>query len=259
MKNTKVLIMIIVIALTMILPSYAEEGKIDIGPFAVADYEDFVDAVSSKNAIDDVTFENGALNIQMAAPETGDPNLTFDLSYFLNGDIDLDTYKVVAFNVKISTGGGNGYIYFDTDNSPGLAESKMITGTYADTTDWQTITFDLTSNSNTNGNLTTLRLDPFNVCKDVTYQIKWIAFFKTVDDAKAFTGDFSPVATPVPSPTPEPTPTPEKTEAPATSAPTATPEVKNDPNTKGIVIAAVSAVAGIAIVAIIVVLVKKKK
>lgn len=161
--------------------------------------------------------------------------------------------------MKTSGAPDKGYIYFDTDVNVGLGEDKMIPTDYADTSDWQTVVFNLSSNGKATGTLTTLRLDPFGQCKDASYEIKWIALFKTAEDAANFDGDFGPVATPEPTPTPEPTATPTPSPTPeATDAPTPTKAPANS-SPKGVVIAVIAVVAVCAIVAIVVIIMKKKK
>lgn len=260
MKRKLFLILVLVFVTIMAVSSNAD--GVDIGPFIICDNDDVADGIFPMNAIDQVSIENGALNVVMFAAGTGDPNITFPLDTFMNGELDLNTYKAIAFRVKTqTTTADKGYIYFDTTDNAGLGEDKMIPMAYAESSDWQTLVFDLSGNAKATGTLTTLRLDPFAVCIDVPYEIKWIAFFKTAEDARNFNGDFTPVATPTPSPTPEPTPTP--TPSPTrepTTVPTATKApASSEGGNKTVIIAVAAALGVIAVVGIVAIVLKKKK
>lgn len=239
----------------------ATGGDVNMGPYLVTDNEDFASSLIG-SSMDSFEIVNGVLVATMSAAGTGDPNFGIPLDMFTE-EIDCSVYKVCAISLKLSTGGGSGCIYFDTSVNGGLGEDKIGLGTYADSTDWQTVTFDFSKNAKFDGTLTTFRLDPYSSCKDVKYEIKWIAFFKTVEDAQAFKGVFTAAETSAPttSSTAASTSTSVPTTKPTTTAPTTQPTAaiatKVADGNLGTVIALVA--GGIAIVAIVVIIFVKKK
>lgn len=184
---------LLVVAIMVMMTSSLIAADVKVGPYVVTNNNDFASTLTG-SAINSFEIKNGVLLITMASAGTVDPNFNIPLD-MLSAEVDCSVYKAFAINVKLSAGGDNAYVYFDTDVNPGLSEDKNLSIEYANSTDWQTIIWDFSKNAKFDGTLTTLRLDPFGECKDVTYEIKWIAFFKTAAEAAAFNGVFATSAT----------------------------------------------------------------
>lgn len=118
-----------------------------------------------------------------------DPYFTLRIEKDTN--VSLDEYKIVSLFVRRSSSTPlKGQLYFSTPAS-GYAGVSSKPINYKSTTDWQLITIDMSDISEWSGNLSTLRIDPFDSCEtsDVL-EIKYVALFKTIDAALAFEGEF---------------------------------------------------------------------
>ncbi|HOA32436.1 MAG TPA: hypothetical protein PLI11_00770 [Clostridia bacterium] len=136
---------------------------------------------------------------------------------------------------------------------------------YKATDDWQVLVFDMSQNSYWTSIPDRLRLDLFDVCLDVEYVVKGIAFFLQPEHALEWDGDFDRVAfeeeyakanQPTPAPTAEPTEAPEETEAPKQTEST-TKDEKDIDNMTWLYV--VIPVAIIVVLVVVFIIVRKRK
>jgi len=123
----------------------------------------------------------------------------YDICY----NINLKNYPYVAVCYKSTAADQDGHFYFATTANEGLDESKNISISMPHSDDWTVTVAKAGKNSNWTGRLSTLRFDIAGGDFAGEFTVKWLAFFKTRDEANAFGAQTLNPATEI---------TPEKTE-----------------------------------------------
>ena len=110
--------------------------------------------------------------------------------------VNLAEYPVVAIRYKNNTDKTRSGFYFSiiagsakgmSENAPNLSESKYVSLSLTKDNSWHTATSNVGgSNYRWVGNISQIRLDIFTSDFAGECYVKWIGFFKTEDDAKAF-------------------------------------------------------------------------
>lgn len=124
----------------------------------------------------------------------GNSDVTDPYVYFKPSgtSINADDYPIISFLIRKSEGSpSSGQVFFQTNTSGGLTGQTSVSFPYQSTAEWQLVTVDLSENQLWSGELVQIRLDPFGNCKDTDeYEIRYIAFFKSLDAANKFNGSF---------------------------------------------------------------------
>ncbi len=222
-----------------------EAGADPIGPVFLFNNDQLLDGeffAGSKNSIDDTYFDSEKGCYVLVLSGADDPWILFPFGTLamLEEDYNVDCaiYRYLQIGVRFDapTMGTNGQFFFQTDENPGLAESRDIVFKWNETTEKQYVNVNLGKNKFWTGFMIDSRLDPQNPPKaGGEMEVYYIAFFANEQAANEFgnkwleTGVID-VPTPAPTPTKAPTevptqaPTPAPTEqAPATDAPVSDP------------------------------------
>jgi len=204
-----------------------------------------------KFGIGDMYIEDGKLFVQVMPSH--DPQFYILVSDMLEM-VPCEQYPIMRIGLKKPEGAPTGAeIFFNTTEFGGPAAGGSVTFNYQDTTEWQDVIVDFSSNKNWKGDLLSFRFDILQSSEDeFLFEIAYILFFGTEEAARNFDVSTLPEPTPTPEPTatPERTPTPEKTESPS---PTETEkETEEGGQNTGMIIAIVGVsvlvVAGVAVV-----------
>ena len=202
-------------------------GPVENGPaiiLAFDDEEKYLDGsffLSNVNEIEDMYFdaEKKCEVISMAA--VGDPYFSVPLGQLAMEDeayeVDTAIYKYMQIGVRFNAAaaGTTGQFYFQTDEYPNIDERKDMRFSYKPTDDYQYVTVNMAKNSCWSGYLADSRLDPLSPSNsECDYELYYIAFFSTEEEAKAFGEKWlvegtdaypTPAATPTKAPTTAPT------------------------------------------------------
>jgi hypothetical protein len=223
-------------------------------------------------------FEDDVLKIFVNAG-SDDPQLSFTFE----GYGDLPGVPVVEHPIMLiklrrvnDTDPTVAEIFFYTEDSPGAKAGNNFRFDYENTTDWQYVMIDLSSNRRCRVYFTGFRFDMFDHAPDGgELEVAWVTFFDTKEAAQNFNGDFSPYIVVTPAPTKKPTaePTAEPTQAPATELPDVTSAPATDVPAKTgdksgdekgnkvnpAIFVVIGVVAAAAVAAVIIIAAKKKK
>lgn len=264
----------------------------------IFDNEDIVDelamGITSSNHLQYIEFDRDkkCATIMVAGGE--DPNLYVPLTQMcMERDIEVsaDTYKAILFGFRFDPAEAfnepgatvPGAVYWQTEDNTGFNETKKQVFTVKLADEMQFSVANIEKQKKWTGTAADFRYDFIDTCdNDFTFNLYFIAFFKTVAGAEEFAKNYAekgtaafpatptpaPTATPapteVPTATPEPT-TPSETAGAATEAPKATEKAAESDKAAelkggntGLIIGIIAAVVVIAAVAIIVIKKKKK-
>ncbi len=212
-------------------------------PHLIFDDESYVDSLSGYNTVESIYYEDGKVKLTFIK-DGSDPYVYLPLS--LIGDIPCDKYKVLAIGMNAPVY-GKGNIYFATDVNNDLNEDKNVsTSEYTTNGKIGIVIADLGSNPNYEGYVSQIRFDPYSAGVEGVLEIKWFAFFESVDAAYAFNGDFENVSTP----------TPYSTIVEKTYVPQSTLLIKNDETVNTTHVAILFIVFGLSIVSAAVISIK---
>lgn len=221
--------------------------------FSDPDAESFF-SMSNSKYIDEITIKDGILKVPVLPGN--DPQFTLVIQGPLD-PVPCDDYPIILIRLKRPAGSPlRGEVFFDTSDFPGPVPGVLVGITYEDTTSWQDVIVDLSTNKNYTGDLLSLRYDIVNASEsEYLFEIEHILFFGTIEAAQSF--DMANL----PTPEPTATPTPKVTAIPSTPIPTAyiapepTPKNKINPD----IILGIIAGFLVLLAIVVVVLVKRKK
>ena len=226
-------------------PAIEGSGTKPAGDYIMMTEDDNADALAlSGHYVEGTVTDDGTLLLTV---DTTNNDPYYEIKFAMVGLNDLvscEEYPVMAMSVrvkgKISNGGGEAFMYTSSVAGATVGYTGIVSYDYS-TDDWQTIYVDAAMNARFRENAENgdtwegLRFDVLAGRGDgdpMTVEIRWIAFFESVDAAVNFDGTFEakeekPTAEPsdaTEAPAEEPTTAP--TEAPAadpTTAPTEAP------------------------------------
>lgn len=242
--------------------------------------ETLQDYIGSSNHILSIDLNEELKCAEIYVQGADDPNIYVPLTMLANDDISADEYKAIAFCYQFDPSEafgeiGNdmaGGLYWQTEDHMGFGEDKKQSYKSQNTSDIQVTVVSMEKPKKWTGLAQDFRYDFLDTCNnDFTFNLYYIAFFKTAAGAEAFAQKYAEVgneafpATPVPTevptkaPTEAPTTAPEVTEAPATEAPKSDDAAKKDGGSNiGLIIGIVAAVVVAAAAAVIIIKKKKK-
>jgi hypothetical protein len=128
-----------------------------------------------------------------------DPYVTFSPKEYYSAD-EYKYISVITRSKALADQTTNFRIYFQAGKDSSYAEARSVPGSYAKTSDWQIVTFDLSTKSSWQGRINKLRLDVYGDKIEDAADIAAVIFSKTptaVYDSSfdALTDMFPPVQT----------------------------------------------------------------
>lgn len=210
----------------------------------------------------DLEYSDNALKMNM---HNGDPNFVLELREF----IELSEYPFIKVRVKNLSPTSDMLEMYIARDGEGLGEGNVfkfnIGKEHTEFKEFIINASNVKGSSWWTGEMTYLRFDGLNNPTSDggdEFYIEYLAFFKTQEDAEAWTPDRNQTPPPTPSPTPEPTPSPVPTETKKpTDAPKSTP--KKDAGESGSISTPVLITCGVivvaAVAAAVVIIIKRRK
>ncbi len=193
------------------IPTAPAVGEIDLAPHmgAVLDFrrEETLSAFGGSNATTTAyKTENGESFTRLqAADNAGDPYIGIHLPDTV---IKCSEYKYLLVKLRRSEGSELASQMFFTTDTVSISEAASVRKSYADTTDWQYVIYNLSASTAYAGLLQSLRFDYYTSCKDRGRQyvdVQYMALFTDEEAAKAFHDNFADFAAPTPPDTGEET------------------------------------------------------
>ena len=131
-----------------------------------------------KFGIGDMYIEDGKLFVQVMPSH--DPQFNILVSDMLEM-VPCDQYPIMRIGLKKPEGAPTGAeIFFNTTEFGGPAAGGSVTFNYQDTTEWQDVIVDFSSNKNWKGDLLSFRFDILQSSEDeFLFEIAYILFFGT--------------------------------------------------------------------------------
>lgn len=171
-------------------------------------------------------------------------------------EIELSEYPIIKVRIKNESITSETFEMYVIRDGESIAETNNFHYNIGkEHTEFQEFIIDATAVKGVNwwtGNLTALRFDAIRNAAEEggeSFYLEYIGFFKTEEDAEAFTPDRNQTPPPTLEPTDTPAPTPVPTEAPEKTATTAPKSDEKDGNgmTAGIIVAVVIILAAVVV------------